>query len=56
MMRRVNSDFNLSPEQIRRFRDEGYVALDRITADQEVERLREIFDRLFATAAGRDRG
>jgi len=56
MMRRVKAQFNLTPEQIRRFRDEGYVALDRITTDEEVTRLRGIFDHLFATAAGRDRG
>jgi ectoine hydroxylase-related dioxygenase (phytanoyl-CoA dioxygenase family) len=52
----VASQFNLTPEQILRFRDVGYVALDRITSDEEVTRLRGIFDHLFATAAGRDRG
>lgn len=50
------SDFKLTPDQIRDFRDQGYVKLDRITSDEEVERLRTIFDVLFATGAGRDRG
>ncbi len=52
----VNSDFVLTEEQIRRFREEGFLVLDRITHDEEVARLRGIFDRLFATGAGRDRG
>jgi len=56
MWERVNANFRLTADQIRRFRDEGYIALDRITGDEEVERLRGIFDRLFATSAGRDRG
>jgi len=30
--------------------------LDRIAEDEEVERMREIFDRLFATRAGRNQG
>jgi len=53
---RVNSSFKLTADQIRRFRDEGYITLDRISSDEEVARLREIFDRLFATAAGHDKG
>lgn len=52
----MQSDFRLTEAQIRDFREQGYLKLDRITSDEEVERLRQIFDRLFATAAGRDRG
>jgi ectoine hydroxylase-related dioxygenase (phytanoyl-CoA dioxygenase family) len=53
---RVVLNFRLSDEQIRAFRSEGYLRLDRITSDEEVQRLRQVFDRLFETGAGRDRG
>jgi ectoine hydroxylase-related dioxygenase (phytanoyl-CoA dioxygenase family) len=56
MMRRVNPSFNLTAGQIGQFRREGFITLDRITSDAEVERLRAIFDRLFSTGAGRDKG
>ncbi len=46
----------LDTEQIDRFRGDGFIALDRITSAEEVERLRLIFDRLFSTGAGRERG
>ena len=52
----MNPEFTLTDEQIRRFREDGYIALDRITGEAEVERLRGIFDRLFAASAGRERG
>jgi len=55
-MRRVTPHFSLTAEQVHRFRDQGYLVLDRITGDEEVERLRGIFDRLFATSAGHERG
>jgi ectoine hydroxylase-related dioxygenase (phytanoyl-CoA dioxygenase family) len=55
-MPRVNRNFELTSDQIRRFREEGYLTLDRITSAEEVERLRGIFDRLFATSAGREKG
>ena len=56
LLLRVNSDFRLSDDQIGEFRAQGFVKLDRITSDEEVARLRGIFDRLFETAAGRDKG
>lgn len=52
----VSDSFRLSDEQIRDFRANGFVRLDRITCEEEVERLRAIFDRLFETAAGREKG
>jgi ectoine hydroxylase-related dioxygenase (phytanoyl-CoA dioxygenase family) len=52
----VESSFRLTEAQIRDFRADGYVKLDRITSEEEVARLRTIFDRLFETAAGRDKG
>ena len=56
MIAEVKSSFCLSPSQVNCFREEGYVVLPQITSEEEVERLREIFDRLFATDAGRERG
>jgi ectoine hydroxylase-related dioxygenase (phytanoyl-CoA dioxygenase family) len=46
----------LNAEQIDRFRADGFVALDRITGEEEVARLRGIFDHLFSSGAGRERG
>lgn len=46
----------LSQQQIDFFHQHGYLALPRITTDEEVERLRVIYDELFARKAGRDEG
>ena len=46
----------LTPEQIEFFHREGYLALPAITSAEEVNGLREIYDRLFATEAGRAEG
>ena len=46
----------LTDEQIAFYHREGYLALPAITTREEVERLREIYDRLFATRAGREEG
>lgn len=43
------SDFEveLTEEQIRAFWDQGYTSVDRITTDEEVDWLREIYDKMF---------
>jgi ectoine hydroxylase-related dioxygenase (phytanoyl-CoA dioxygenase family) len=46
----------LNADQIAHFREHGYVALDRISPPEEVERLRLVFDRLFSTRAGWEKG
>jgi ectoine hydroxylase-related dioxygenase (phytanoyl-CoA dioxygenase family) len=46
----------LTPEQIVSFRARGFVTLDAITTPDELERLREIFVRLFTMRAGREKG
>ena len=53
---RMSSALKLVPEQLAHFREEGYLALDAVTTPEEVERLRGIFDRLFAAKAGWERG
>jgi ectoine hydroxylase-related dioxygenase (phytanoyl-CoA dioxygenase family) len=52
----MHSRYILSDEQVSRFREDGYLVLDRISEAAEVEWLRGVFDRLFATSAGRVRG
>jgi ectoine hydroxylase-related dioxygenase (phytanoyl-CoA dioxygenase family) len=46
----------LTAEQIASYNANGYLSLPAITTGEEVERLRRIYDRLFATKAGREKG
>jgi ectoine hydroxylase-related dioxygenase (phytanoyl-CoA dioxygenase family) len=46
----------LSQDQIDFYHREGYLALEAITTPEEVEWLRGIYDRLFESRAGRERG
>lgn len=46
----------LTNEQVEQFRRDGFIALDAITDAEEVERLREIYDRLFARESGFEEG
>ena len=52
----MQPSFSLHADQIASFRDQGYLALDAITTLEEVERLRAIFERLFAERAGWEKG
>src|SRR5712664_1220880 len=47
---------DLTDEQVAFFRDNGFLSIDRITTDQEVERLRGIYDRLFTERLGEEKG
>ena len=46
----------ITAEQIYSFREHGFLSIERITTDHEVERLRPICDELFAMRAGEDKG
>jgi ectoine hydroxylase-related dioxygenase (phytanoyl-CoA dioxygenase family) len=46
----------LGKDEIQRYRDDGFIVLDSVADAQEVARLREIFERLFAAQAGRRQG
>ena len=46
----------LAQEQIDAFHHDGYLVLDKLTESQEIDRLREIYDDLFARRAGREEG
>jgi len=47
---------DLTGEQVAFFRDNGYLSIERITTDEEVERLRGIYDRLFTERLGEEKG
>lgn len=47
---------DLSSAEIATFHAQGFVALNRITSDDEVGRLRAIFDRLFEKRTGWEKG
>jgi hypothetical protein len=46
----------LSPEQIAFYREYGYLSIPELMPPDEVERVREIYDRLFAARTGRESG
>ena len=46
----------LTPAQIASFRRDGFLAVPRITTDEEVAMLRGEYDQLFESQAGRDVG
>lgn len=50
------TDFRLSDDQITRFREEGYLAIDALTTPEDVAMLRAEYDRIFAERAGREDG
>ncbi len=47
---------DVTPEQIAFFRENGYLSIDRITSDEEIEWLKGIYDRLFTQRMGEDYG
>jgi hypothetical protein len=47
---------HVSDEQVSFFEHNGYLAIDRITTEDEVERLKEIYDRIFEQRTGEDKG
>ena len=46
----------LTPEQVSFFHNSGYLAIPRLTTDEDVARLRASYDRIFAEHAGRELG
>lgn len=49
-------EIRASDEQVRFFRREGYLVIERITTDEEVERMRIAYDHIFAERASWDEG
>ena len=52
----VQSSFTISTELADRFREDGFIPLHALTTLAEIERLREIYDRLFDGKVGYERG
>ncbi|MBC8134360.1 MAG: phytanoyl-CoA dioxygenase family protein [Fibrella sp.] len=56
----LNMDFaptvTLTSEQVAFFHENGFLALDPITDETELARLREAYDRIFTARAGREKG
>jgi ectoine hydroxylase-related dioxygenase (phytanoyl-CoA dioxygenase family) len=52
----INSTIKLSEEQIQFFKEHGYLQLKQISPPDEVNLVRDIYDRLFAEKAGRQQG
>lgn len=46
----------LTPQQIEFFHEQGYLAVDALTTQEEVARIRESYDRIFREQAGREEG
>jgi ectoine hydroxylase-related dioxygenase (phytanoyl-CoA dioxygenase family) len=52
----IKSTITLSEEQIQFFKENGYLQLEQISPPDEVNLVRNIYDRLFAEKAGRQQG
>ena len=52
----IEPTISLSQEQIHSFHEDGFLVLNAITTEEEVEQLREIYDRLFSDRTGWDQG
>lgn len=55
-MSEIKPTITVSSEQVEFFRRNGYLAIEKITTPEEVAFVREVYDRLFATRAGREEG
>ncbi len=56
VVQEMTSTVVLTPEQIEFYHREGYLVLENVMPPDEVERLRAIYDRLFAAQVGRKSG
>src|SRR5437870_4662749 len=57
-MLKPTTDFqaDVTDEQVVFFRENGFLSIERITTDEEVEWLRDIYDRLFRERMGEEKG
>ena len=46
----------LEEHQVEQFHSHGYLALDALIPEEEIEQLRAIYDRLFGEKTGWDKG
>lgn len=52
----LTSTIRLSPEQIAKYRRDGYLVIEKFATADELLRMREIYDDLFSRRAGREVG
>lgn len=52
----ISTTFRLSDEQVAAFHRDGFLAIDQLTTPEEVELLRDVYDRLFSRRDGFDKG
>jgi|SaaInl4_135m_RNA_FD_contig_51_1390331_length_3522_multi_4_in_0_out_0_2 hypothetical protein len=52
----VDFEVTLTDDQVAFYREQGYLSIDRITTDEEVEWLREVYDHLFGNRIGEEDG
>lgn len=52
----VQPTVTVTPAQVKFFHEHGFLAVDRITTGDEVERLQAAYDRIFAERCGREEG
>ncbi|AIE86317.1 phytanoyl-CoA dioxygenase family protein [Fimbriimonas ginsengisoli] len=52
----IEPTIRLTDEQIHFYHENGYLVLDQISTPDELENLRQIYDRLFSERAGREKG
>lgn len=52
----IQPTISISAEQIAQFHENGFLAIEAITTSDEIEMLREVYDRLFEAKAGREEG
>jgi len=52
----IEPTITITDEQIAFFHENGFLAIDAITTPEDVARMREAYDRIFAEKAGREEG
>lgn len=52
----IEPSIQLSDAEIRRFEEEGYLSIDRITSDEDLEGIRQAYEELFELRSGHDQG
>ena len=52
----TNFQVDVTPNQVNSFNDNGYLSIDRITTDEEIEWLKQIYNKLFQERVGEEQG
>ena len=52
----IDFQVEVTPNQVAFFNDNGYLSINRITTDDEIEWMKQIYDKLFQERTGEERG